>query len=68
MMKVITWSELGLLNVIGISTGWVLAMVNNIGVWVAALVGISVVILNCIKIYGVHLDNKIKKKKLDDKD
>ena len=67
MIKNLDWIELGMLNVVGVSvSGWLLSLLNNFGTCVAALVGVSVVILNCIKIYGVHLDNKIKKKKLND--
>ena len=64
-MKIIDWIELGVLNVVGVSVGgWLQSFSSSASTFVAIFVGLSVVLLNCIKIYGVHLDNRIKKKKL----
>ena len=67
-MKFNEWIELGCLNIIGFSvSGWLVSLLNNFGTVVAAFVGISVIILNIVKMQGLLLDNKIKKKKLDGK-
>ena len=66
-MKLFDWIELFALNVVGFSvTGWLVSFANTFSVLVAAFVGLSVVALNLVKLYGVHLDNKLKKKKLKD--
>ena len=62
LAKMNEWSELGILNLIGFSVSGLI--INYSGVIVGILVGISVIALNIYKIYGAHLDNKIKKKKL----
>ena len=66
-MKVFDWIELGCLNIFG---GSVIIWMNTfIGSWstiMAMLVGASVLVLNIVKIYGVHLDNQIKRKKLNE--
>jgi len=62
LLKMNEWSELGILNLIGFSVSGLI--INYSGVIVGILVGISVIALNIYKIYGAHLDNKIKKKKL----
>ena len=66
-MKLFDWIELACLNVVGFSvTGWLVSFTNTFSVLVAAFVGLSVIALNVVKLYGVHLDNKIKKKKLNE--
>ena len=66
-MKLFDWIELGCLNIFGGSVIiWMQTFIGNWSTLMAILVGISVVVLNTIKIYGVHLDNKIKIKKLND--
>jgi uncharacterized membrane protein len=63
LLKMNEWSELGLLNVIGFSVSGLI--MNYSGVVIGVFVGISVIALNVYKIYGAHLDNKLKKKKLE---
>ena len=63
--KMNEWSELGILNLIGFSVSGLI--MNYSGVVIGVFVGISVIALNAYKIYGAILDNKLKQKKLDDK-
>ena len=66
-MKSFDWIELGCLNIFGTSVIiWMQTFMSNWSTVMAILVGLSVVTLNVVKIYGVHLDNQIKKKKLND--
>ena len=56
-------AELFSLNVISLSVStWIFTTVGSLSTTIACLVGLSVLILNGFKIYGVILDNKKKRK------
>lgn len=66
-MKLFDFIEYGALNIFAASV--IIWMQNFMGNWstvMAVLVGVSVLALNVVKIIGIHLDNKIKKKKLNE--
>ncbi len=58
--------EWGSLNIIGFSVvGWLVSLMNNFSIIIASIVGLSVVALNIVKLYGIYLDNLKKKKDLE---
>jgi len=55
------------LNMVGTSvTLWLVTFFSQYGIVLASLTGTSILIMNGFKIYGMYLDNRIKKKELDD--
>ena len=55
------------LNIVGGSvTAWLSAFSSTSNQFIAVLVGLSILIMNGVKIYGIHLDNKIKNKNLNE--
>lgn len=59
MYNTIEWISYNLLGV-GTFT-WLINLLDNWSTIIASGVGISVIALNLIKIYGLYLDNKKKK-------
>lgn len=60
-----------ILNYIGLNmvsasvTLWLVTFFSNYGIVLASLTGTSILIMNAFKIYGMYLDNQIKKKELE---
>ena len=53
------------LNITGSSvTAWLLSLMNGWSNCIAVLVAMSILVMNGYKIYGIHLDNMLKKKEL----
>ena len=66
-MRLFNWIELISLNMIGASVAtWLLSFMQSWSTIVAGLVGLSVIALNGVKLYGVHLDNLKKKRELEE--
>ncbi len=71
-MKLLAWVyyhkqgiEIMILNVFGASIiGWLKSLMNNWTAIVAGIVAISVIVMNGMKIYGLHLDNQRKRREL----
>jgi len=66
-MKIFNLLEWFSLNIVGISVvTWLSSLV---GIWssvMACLVACSILVMNGYKIYGIHLDNQLKRKQLND--
>ena len=60
--KIADYTEWVSLNIFSVSIiGWIQSLTSVVSGAVAVLVGISVIALNCVKFYGVYLENQKKK-------
>lgn len=66
--KVTEYVEWVSLNIFSVSIiGWISNLTTVLSGAIAIFVGISVIALNCVKFYGIYLDNQKKKNELNGK-
>ena len=64
--KIADYVEWVSLNIFSVSIiGWIQSLTSVMSGLVAVFVGISVIALNCVKFYGVYLENKKKKLEIE---